>query len=62
MGLSDMSNDRGTYGTAKTFGQGVLTGGVFFGIAALLLRQAVRRQRQHVAAINAYQPRYFDGE
>jgi len=46
----------GMAGTAKTFGEGMLVGGVIVGIGALLLRHAVIAQRQYVAAIN--RPRY----
>lgn len=53
-----MANGRGTYGTIKTFGEGMLAGGIFVGVAALLVRHAIREQRLHVEAINLYRPRY----
>jgi len=52
-----MANDRGTYGTVKTFGQGMLAGGVVVVVGALVLRHAVQAQRLHVEAINLYRPR-----
>ena len=51
-----MANERGTYGTVKLFGEGMLAGGLLVGFAALLL--AVKTQEKSVAEINAYRPRY----
>ena len=52
-----MANDRGTYGTVKTFGKGMLAGGILTGVAILWIRHAIREQRLHVEAINLYRPR-----
>ena len=52
-------NERGMYGTVKTFGGGMLTGAAVVGVAALLVRHAIKRQQQYVAEINRYRPRRF---
>lgn len=53
-----MDNERGTYGTVKTFGKGMVAGGIFVGVAALLIRHAIQAQHLHVEAINLYRPRH----
>ena len=53
-----IGDDRGTYGAVKTFGQGMLAGGIVVVVGGLLLRHAVQAQRLHVEAINLYQPRH----
>jgi hypothetical protein len=52
-----MANERGTYGTVKTFGEGMLAGAVVLGFGALLLRHASQVQKEHVETINLYRPR-----
>lgn len=52
-----MANDRGTYGTVKTFGEGMLAGAVVLGFGALLLRHAALTQKDLVEDINRYRPR-----
>jgi hypothetical protein len=56
-GSTLMANERGTYGTVKTFGEGMLAGAVVLGVGALLLRYAAQAQKAHVEAINLYRPR-----
>jgi len=50
-------NDRGSYGTVKTFGEGMLAGAIVLGVGALLMRHAAQAQRQYVEAVNMYRPR-----
>ena len=52
-----MANERGTYDTIKTFGHGMLAGGVVVIFGGLLLRHAAQAQRLHVEAVNLYRPR-----
>ena len=53
-----MANERGTYGTVKTFGHGMLAGGLVVIFGGLLLHHAAQAQRLHVEAINLYRPRH----
>jgi hypothetical protein len=48
---------QGTLETVKTFGQGMLAGGILLGVGVLVLKHAIREQRLHVAAVNLYRPR-----
>lgn len=50
-----MADDRGTYGTVKTFGGGLLAGVLIAGVGGLVI--ASYAQRRHVEEINAYRGR-----